>query len=326
MSPTSPSTIEALAELSALLADPFTDRGAALTKAGLDEERYEALARQLSDRLQRDGAEEREMAARFARAFEKARVVARSERVGAGGADGERGVSAEPGGEVVDGARFLSAAQPWRSEAASVRIDAEGDAPELRRAPVVTEWVAAGDAASERAPAEANELRASSPVPRPAVDPIAAFRPDADATCTAVPTLAPVLPFLEGLRQPASIPAPPPSPPPQRPSRPHANTDETAELGSIALGPATPFERGGAPSGEAAASDLDGTCEMRVLPADPPLPFSSAPTPTPTPATRARLARFDPQTGEPLPEPRWVEDGPAAGGSEDGAMDTRSRR
>lgn len=200
MSPTSPATIEALAELTAHLADPFADRGAVLSKAGLDEGGYGALARQLCDRLQRDGADELEMAARFARAFEKARGEARNERVGAVGAMGA------DGGAIVDSTR--GRASPAR------------------------------------------------------FDPIAAFRADAESTCTAIPTLGPAMPFRWAVDGTASAPAPRPSPPPQWPSPSDANADQTAEIAVVAAGPATPFERGD--RGEEAA-DVEGTCEMPVL-------------------------------------------------------------
>lgn len=109
-----PLSIERFAEVTAQLSAAFADPGAVLGQAGLNAERFRQVEAYWAARLGEAGSEP--VRARFASAFAEARLGAAS-------------VEGQPISTERD-ARFLSEhAQPWREEAASVPLCAEGAAP-----------------------------------------------------------------------------------------------------------------------------------------------------------------------------------------------------
>jgi hypothetical protein len=110
----SDTTVERVAEILATLADPFAARDTVLASAGLDAATWERMERECTERVQQDtsGA----LGLIYAEAFARTK---------AGQFTHERAP------QLDHDSRFLSPAQPWRSEAAAVSIEAPGEAPRL---------------------------------------------------------------------------------------------------------------------------------------------------------------------------------------------------
>lgn len=305
------SSVELFGALLGRLSLPFADRGHELAAAGLGSDA--ALARTQAEWIARfTGGDEQARAlwTRFAAAHEAART-------------GATGANASP--SVAADSRFLTPeAQPWREEAAAVSLAVgQGVAPPLARAPAVE----------------------AAPPPAVAPPPPSLAEPNVDETCTAIPIYTPPLPFPAGSANAASsfaVSSPKEAPRdsddgnetvelrlfvgrPATPFEAPATTDQddpadrTAALGVVVASPALPFSPPGSasPAPERAppapqvasrksdasvAEDVDDDGETVVpisLPNTAPLPFHGG--------TERRLIYFDPQTGEKLATPTWVE-------------------
>jgi hypothetical protein len=277
--------VELFADLMVRLDDPFGDRGVVLAAAGLDEEQYRSLVTGWRTRFDRD---EGRLGERFADAYgeRRASLAARREREASGAA-------------APADARFLNAeALGFREEAARVARET-ADAPPPLHAP--EHEVAAAAPGPGSVPPPAPPLVARPPerfagtadisafVPRVAV-PFAAANPAAPPVAAA-PTAAPRPRVDSGTRAMAAFASPPtptpfvdreaaaPTPPPLV-ARPPERFAGTADISAFVPRAATPFQ-GAAPAEPPRAAQ----------PAEP----------------RRRLIRFDPQTGQPLPAPIWVD-------------------
>lgn len=108
--------VQRFAEIMAALADPFAERASVLSATGHDAASWDRVEQEWTRRIEQDtsGA----LGAAFGQAFARANCAK---------------IAANDGAQTYpDGAHFLSAEeQPWRKEAAAVRLDAAGEAPPL---------------------------------------------------------------------------------------------------------------------------------------------------------------------------------------------------
>jgi hypothetical protein len=277
--------VELFADLMVRLDDPFGERALVLAAAGLDEERYRSLLGSWRTRFDRD---EGRLGERFADAYGErcAALATRREREASGAL------------APVD-ARFLNAeALGFREEAARVARDTTEAAPPLRaperdEAPSPPSVAAPASLAAPpsyvRPPERfAGTADISAFVPRiqmpfapadPAAPPEAAApavppRPRVDSGTRAIIAFAQPATPTPFVDREAAAPEPPPLV-----ARPPARFAGTADIAAFVPRPATPFQEGAAEPRRA------------VQPVEP----------------RRRLIRFDPQTGQPLPSPTWVD-------------------
>jgi hypothetical protein len=106
--------VRRVAKIMATLADSFAARDSVLASAGLDHATWARMETECVEWLQEDTSGV--LRAIYAESFARAK---------AGGSARERAP------QLHHDPRFLSAAQPWRNEAAAVSIDASGEAPRL---------------------------------------------------------------------------------------------------------------------------------------------------------------------------------------------------
>jgi hypothetical protein len=273
--------VELFADLMVQIDDPFGEREAVFLAAGIDEDTYRNLVQSWRDRFDRDGAD---LASRFADRYTAKRgevLEARRRRAG-----GEM--------DAAD-TRFLNAdAQSFREEAAKVaREAAQEPQPNIVDRPA---------APQREAPSFVLAAAQVAPAP-PSARPPASFAGTMDIS-HAVPKAS--LPFAPPGEARAAEPAPVSTP---RPNVPTGTADISAAVPRDRL----PFADGGAPRSVARPPQrLAGTADISAFvpraatpfapPAPPPPASASAP-----PAPRKRLIRFDPQTGQPLPAPIWVD-------------------
>ncbi|WP_437827614.1 hypothetical protein [Sorangium sp. So ce1153] len=310
-------SVEDFAALRALLDDPFADAAASLARAGLDEPSYVALTAAWRARLARECETDSDLGRRFAMAYRKASTARRAR---AGKEDAVR----------QEDARFLNRdAQPWRAEAAQVALlpnstssQLGGAAGSAQAAPV------AGAAATRDNPAAianwgqsggpnlvvANAWPATPGWVAPRAAPLPAQAPLAE--------VPPLVPDVEEIA-PSSNDEPWETATMMTPS----STSEAWETGTLPVSssepgrPALPFFTGlasrtsPAPPARSSLAGLPfqpsspGEAERSIPPqvaapehVDATVPLLSASVPP-----RKRLMRFDPQTGNPLPFPVWVD-------------------
>jgi hypothetical protein len=276
--------VESFAELMAHLDDPFAERAAVLAESLLDEDRCKNLIDSWRVRFERDGAED--LAGRFAAAYQARRSAIHEKR--------RRSASGEAEGDARD-VRFLNHdAQSFREEAAQVA-----------RQPFV-------DGGSPGKPGSA---------PIPPIDEKARL-PVSPPSPAAVPPTNTPSPWA---------PAPAPEPPPPMIARPAQRLAGTADISAFVPRTSLPFSPSASASAESPPKRPSespprvgsGTADISAFVPRHLLPFAGQPAPPPQPApaaaaqpdpSRRRLIRFDPQTGQPLPTPIWV-DLPADPGS-----------
>ncbi|XXY54060.1 hypothetical protein WME91_23305 [Sorangium sp. So ce269] len=307
-------SVEDFASLRASMDDPFGDPVLCLARAGLDASDYAALTNEWRARLAGDVTAGGGMGSRFAVAYRQA-LDARRARA--------RGDAAQE-----EGARFLSREpQPWRAEAARVALLPTKGAPPPTSAPPPP-------------PAAVESARAAplSPVPSAAFHALGApARGTDDAHLT--PPLPPRMPSPPAVSPPAphanDVAWPAIEASPQR--RPAGHNDKQSETMTLPVyategsAPVLPFVT---PPASGAAAPAPPRAPLAGLPFQPGPPERAA-SPTPPPAIPAHLAgaapaqdssapsnkrllRFDPQTGQPLPFPVWVDVAPADPGEKRG--------
>jgi hypothetical protein len=271
--------VDRFAELTADLDDPFGDPAQVLAEAGLDAVGYEALVATWRARFEGDATGE--LSTRFADVYEPRRL---------------RPSRTRPPAERVRDAPSATTGRAVHTSGASSPFSAP--------VPVVSPPVLAPE----------EPLALSAPPAPPAIGvPIA---------CLA--STAGIGAFIPGMATPFS-PAPasagfptPPAAPAQR--RVESGTAAISAAVSTQLvpfpdppsPPAAPLIPPAArrPNPLAATADIGDFFPRAVT------PFSAAPPPPPPPpeaAPRRRLIRFDPQTGQPLPSPTWVDLPPEPG-------------
>jgi len=272
--------VDLFAALMVRLDDPFGDRRRILADAGLDAGGYSSLVASWRARFEGDASGA--LAAQFAEAYAERRarrIEIRNEAVLAMAPAQELAVPARP--------------QPPRDP--EPLVDPEPPLPALEPLPAVA--VLPSAPRFHRPPVElARTADISAFVPRAAV-------PFAPAT---------------------SDPAPPERPAaPPRPRIDSGTADISAVIPRHLL---LPFEGSPAPPAPLPVAvrppqHLAGTADISAFVPRPATPFSPAPTPSPPAsagpaeaAPRRRLIRFDPQTGQPLPVPTWVDLPPEPGG------------
>ena len=277
-----------LAHLAAELDDAFAIPDKVFARTGLDDAAHRRLVDGWRARFREDATGE--LAARFAGAYAEARAKQRSGR--------GRGARGEQEHRAND-PRFLNTdAQAFREEAARVARDpvsADTSAmplapsPILSPAPPIAEPIAPRPRSSFAGTMDISDAiprdllpftaaPASPPAPPP--PPAPAPRAPVSTGTTDISAFVPrhLLPFPSA--------GPPPAPPPPSPVAPIA---EPAPQPSVVI--TRP------PQHLAATADISAFVPRPATPFTPP---EAAPP-------RKRLIRFDPQTGQPLPAPIWVD-------------------
>jgi len=270
-------SIESFAELSARMHDPFADRVAILERAGLSDAKWHLLVTTWSDALGHDTDEARRLAEQFGEAYS-----AMALRLSTAG---ERRHELEVAA-TADAAVAAESPAKLDVDAGHMLSSVEQEASAPRKPPLASDAATSPALPScllERPPPPAEPRRSrplfeTAPVELGLWRPAVPFRPD-----DADPTVRPRPPRAAALADRASWEAVPRTQGSRRPAL------ETTEL-------------------RPAASDRER----------PPLPFSStSPQQAPAKATTdgKRLLLFDPQTGERLASPRWVDVTPPREGS-----------
>lgn len=317
--------IELFADLMVRVDDPFAQRDAVFIASGLDEDGYRNLVDTWRTRFDRDPTGS--LAARFAEVYDARRAAMLEAR--------RREACGEK--DAAD-LRFLNTdVQSFREQAATVAREPAVEAPPPALPPSQVPLVSPAIAEPITPIAQALPTYAISPPPPPpiapptpmmATPPVAARRPaptlairidriedPPGESMPFTPSSTPSLPEASSPPPPrlptgtadiSSIiprdlfpfpaessrppPAPPPPPPPPQSPAPPAMAGLTPPSVRVARPP----------------EHLAATADISAFVPRAATPFVASAPPAPS-APRRRLIRFDPQTGQPLPAPMWVD-------------------